>query len=117
MRTEPYIGLFRAFAPGNWHVTFPELPECEVKGTSFKEVVEASRQAVADCLSELEDPLPARPRSMTELLIDAQRDTLLGQQLVHAVMHPVQPAEPDDLAPLDIVAARSRGGGGRPLGT
>ena len=78
-----------------------------------EEVFEASREALAEYLSELGDPLP-RPRSTAELLIDAQRDWLLAQELAHSVMHPVEPAARDDLAPLELVALQSRSGGSYP---
>ena len=113
MRKNAYIGLFRTFPRGRWEVTFPDLPGCEARGRTFKEVFGASREALAEYLSELGDPLP-RPRSTAELLIDAQRDWLLAQELAHSVMHPVEPAARDDLAPLELVALQSRSGGSYP---
>jgi predicted RNase H-like HicB family nuclease len=114
MKNESYIGLFRALPRGKWRVSFPDLPGCEVRGNSFREVFEGSRRALSEHLADLDPPYP-RPRSSAELFIDAQRDWHLCQQFVDAVLHPVEPAELDEeLAPLELVAAQAGGGGGRP---
>ena len=114
MRKESYIGLFRALPHGRWRVMFPDLPGCEVQGNSFGEVFKASRQALSEHLAELDLPWP-RPRSSAELIFDAQRDWHLCRQFADAVMHPVELAGLDeDLAPLELVAAQAKGGGGRP---
>lgn len=107
---DSYIGLFRAFPRGNWEVKFPDLPGCQARGTSFKDVFEAARQALAEYLAEV-DGLPPRPRSSAELLIDAQRDWSLCRDFANSVMYPVKPADRDqDLAPIELVA-RCAGGG------
>ncbi len=113
MRNHRFIGLFRTVPHGRWHVCFPDLPGCEIEGRSFKEVFEESRRALSEHLADLDDPAP-RPRSTAELLIDAQRDARLCRLLAEAVMHPVEPAASDGLAPLALVAARSRGGNSLP---
>ena len=113
MRQEPFVGLFRALPRGEWHVGFPDLPGCAAKGKTFKDALEASRRALAEHLFDL-DQSPPRTRSAGELLIDAQRDWMLCRQLVDAVMHPVEPADLEEMAPLELVASGSRGGGERP---
>jgi hypothetical protein len=85
-------------------VTFPDLPGCEARGSSFKEVLQAAREALAARLDEI-DGLPPRARSSAELLIDAQRDWQLCREFVDAVMYPVEPATPGEArAPLELVA-------------
>jgi predicted RNase H-like HicB family nuclease len=106
LRNDDYIALFRALPKDKWRVTFPDLPGCDVSGESFKDAFLAARRALRDHLAELDEPRP-RPRSSAELLIDAQRDWVLCRQFVDAVMHPVPPAEEDELAPIELVAARS----------
>ena len=106
MRNDDYIALFRALPKDKWRVTFPDLPGCEARGESFKEAFQAAQRALRDHLAELEDYAP-RPRSSAELLIDAQRDWVLCRQFVDAVMHPVPPAEEDELAPIELVAMHS----------
>jgi predicted RNase H-like HicB family nuclease len=106
LRNDNYIALFRALPKDKWRVVFPDLPGCEAKGENFKEAFQAARRALARHLHELEDYAP-RPRSTAELLIDAQRDWVLCRQFVDAVMHPVPPADVDELAPLELVAIRS----------
>jgi predicted RNase H-like HicB family nuclease len=96
VRSDSYIGLFRAQPRDHWRVCFPDLPGCEARGSSFKEVFEAARKALADHLAEIEGPWP-RPRSSAELIIDAQRDWRLCRDFVDAVMHPVEPARPSKL--------------------
>jgi predicted RNase H-like HicB family nuclease len=104
VRSDSYIGLFRAQPRDHWRVCFPDLPGCEARGSSFKEVFEAARKALADHLADIGGPWP-RPRSSAELLIDAQRDWRLCRDFVDAVMHPVEPARPsEDLAPPELVA-------------
>jgi len=105
-----YIGLFTA-APGSWQVCFPDLPGCDASGKSFKEAFEAARRTLADRLSNSDQPAP-RARSTVELLIDAQRDDRLYQQLIKAAMHPVGPATEDDLAPKELVAWQAGSGNG-----
>jgi predicted RNase H-like HicB family nuclease len=105
LRNDDYIALFRALPKDKWRVTFPDLPGCEARGENFKEAFLAARRALRDHLAELEDYAP-RPRSTAELLIDAQRDWVLCRQFVDAVMHPVTPADEDELAPIELVAAR-----------
>lgn len=109
MRSDRYIGLFRALPKDKWRVTFPDLPGCEARGESFRQVFEAARQALADHLAELSPPWP-RPRSSAELLIDAQRDWKLCRDFVDAVMHPVEPATAaeQERAPLDLVAMQAK---------
>jgi hypothetical protein len=98
-------------SPGSWEVSFPDLPGCEATGRNFKEVFEGAGAALAEELAELAGREP-RPRTTAELLIDAQRDPVLAQELARSVMHPVRPAESaDDLVPLELLAARRRGGG------
>jgi predicted RNase H-like HicB family nuclease len=106
LRNDDYIALFSALPKDKWRVTFPDLPGCEAKGESFKEAFQAARRALIDHLAELDDYRP-RPRSSAELLIDAQRDWVLCRQFVDAIMHPVPPAEDDELAPIELVAMRS----------
>ena len=106
MRNDDYIALFRALPKDKWKVTFPDLPGCEARGENFKEAYQAARKALKRHLSALEQPYP-RPRSSAELLIDAQRDWVLCRQFVDAVMHSVPPAEDDELAPIELVAAHS----------
>jgi predicted RNase H-like HicB family nuclease len=111
LRSDSYIGLFRALPHGKWKVRFPDLPGCEATGSNFKEVFVAARHALARHLSEM-DRMPPRARSSAELLIDAQRDWKLCQDFVDAVMHPVEPlALEDERAPLGLVAAQMQGGG------
>ena len=109
MRSDSYVGLFRALPNGDWRVGFPDLPGCEAKGKSFKEVFEAARHALSAHLKELGGPWP-RPRSIAELMIDARGDWLLCRAFVDAVIHSVEPARSgeDELAPLELVAMRSR---------
>ena len=110
MRSDSYIGLFRAFPKNRWRVSFPDLPGCEAQGSSFKEVFEAARKALAAHLRELDSPWP-RPRSTAELMIDARGDWQLCRTLADTVMHPVEPARPDEeRAPLDLVAMQGAGG-------
>ena len=108
---DTYIALFTVVAPENWHVSFPDLPGCDAWGRNFKEVFDAARRTLADRLNNSDRPAP-RARSTVELLIDAQRDDRLRQQLVKAAMHPVAPATEDDLAPMELVAWRARRGSG-----
>jgi predicted RNase H-like HicB family nuclease len=109
VRSDSYIGLFRAFPRGDWRVTFPDLPGCEARGRSFKEVFHAAQDALAEHLELMDEPAP-RPRSTAELLIDAQRDWVLCREFVDAVMHPVRPAHAEERAPLELVAMRAGGG-------
>ncbi len=110
MRNNAYIGLFRTFPEGSWKVSFPDLPGCSAKGSSFKEALEAARHALSDWLSELQEDAP-RARSTAELMIDAQRDWRLCREFVDAVMHPVEPIDEErGLAPIDLVAAQAGGG-------
>ena len=106
--SDAYIGLFTAAGSGNWRVTFPDLPGCAVWGNSFKDVFLSARKVLTERLQH-SDRLPPRPRSTVELLIDAQRDGTLRQQLVNAAMHPIEPASAKELAPLDVVAWKSKG--------
>lgn len=106
MRNDGYIALFRALPKGKYRVTFPDLPGCEARGENFKDAFQAARRALRGHLAELDEYAP-RPRSTAELLIDAQRDWVLCRQFVDAVMHPVTPAEDDELAPIDLVAMHS----------
>lgn len=110
MRTSSYVGLFRVLSPGSWRVRFPDLPGCEAVGKNFKEVFDGARIALTEELAELAGREP-RPRSTAELLIDARRDPALAGELARSVMHPVKPAESTDLAPIELVAARVKGGG------
>lgn len=110
MRSDSFIGLFRALPHGKWLVTFPDLPGREAQGSTFKEVFHAAREALAERLAELEGPWP-RPRSSAELLIDAQRDRRLCREFVDAVMHPVKPASDEERAPIELVALRASGSG------
>ena len=109
---EEYIGLFTTPMPGSWRVSFPDLPGCEASGKSFQDAFYAARQLLTDRLKQSDQPAP-RPRSTVELLIDAQRDSRLRQQLVNAAMHPISPDGAEkELAPLDLVAWQARGGDG-----
>jgi len=86
------------------------LPGCEASGKSFKDVFHSARKVLTARLKQSDGPAP-RPRSTVELLIDAQRDSCLRQQLVNAAMHPIKPDGAEkELAPLDLVAWQSRGG-------
>ena len=106
-----YIGLFRVASPKKWEVSFPDLPGCEADGSSFKEVFENGRVALADELDELGGLRP-RPRSTAELLIDAQRDPRLREALARAVMHPVDPAlDNEKVVPVELIARRGMAGG------
>jgi predicted RNase H-like HicB family nuclease len=106
LRNDDYIGLFRALPKDKWRVTFPDLPGCEARGENFKDAFLAARRAIREHLAELDDYRP-RPRSSAELLIDAQRDWVLCRQFVDAVMHPVRPADEDEVAPIELVAMHS----------
>ena len=109
--SDTYIALFSVTAPGSWHVSFPDLPGCDAWGANFKEVYDAARRNLADRLNNSDRPAP-RARSTVELLIDAQRDDRLRQQFVKAAMHPVSPAMEEELAPVELVALRTRRGNG-----
>lgn len=88
--SEPFIGLFRSDPQQRiWHVTFPDLPGCEAIGKTFREAYESAQVALADELSST--PSHRRPRSTVELLIDANRDRKLQQDLAASAMHPVEP--------------------------
>ena len=115
MRLDRYIGLFRTRPGGSWRVTIPDLPGCEAVGTSFGEVLERAREALAEHLQDLDDRDDPRPRArtMSELMSDGQRDWLLCRAFVDALMHPVEPAVPQQ-PPLDLIAT-SRNAGSGPL--
>lgn len=109
-----YIGLFRSAGLDGWRVTFPDLPGCEAIGDSFKEAVDAATEAVAEHLDDLPGPRPPA-RSALELMAAGQWDPVLKRQLAHAVLHSVPaPAEADELAPADLVAASGHGAPGGP---
>ncbi len=105
---DAYIGLFTAVTPGNWRVSFPDLLGCVVWGNTFKEAFFPAREALAETLKNSDRQAP-RPRSTVELLIDAQRDSALREELVSAAMHSVEPAAETELAPIDLVAWQDRG--------
>jgi predicted RNase H-like HicB family nuclease len=107
-----YVGLFRAVSKGDWQVKFPDLPGCRARAGSFPQALEAARGAVADYLRELDGPAP-RPRSAAEIMIDGQRDWLLCRDFVDAVIYPIELPD-EDLAPVELVAMRSRSGAAQP---
>ena len=109
--SEAYIGIVTAAGQRNWRISFPDLPGCVVWGDSFKDAFDSARQVLAQTLSNSARP-PRRPRSTAELLIDAQRDSILRAQLVNAAMHPIEPAKSKELAPLELVAWKTKGGDG-----
>ena len=109
--SEAYIGLLTVAGSGNWRVSFPDIPGCVVWGDSFKDAYLSARKVLTERLQHSDRPLP-RPRSTVDLLIDAQRDSAFRQQLVNAAMHPIEPESAKELAPLDVVAWRTKGGDG-----
>ena len=79
-----YLALVHTDRPGNYGVSFPDVPGCIAAGDSLEGAIENASEALdfhIEGLAEDGDPLP-RPRTIHELRDDAEFKTLVGDAIV-----------------------------------